>query len=160
MANVEIILGDGVEMPEYATEGAAALDLRANIKEPITLVPGETQLIPTGVHLNMSDEPNLCAEMMPRSGLGSKHGLVLANTIGLIDNDYQGELMIMAFNRNAQTVRRGMGVVAGANVTIEPGMRIAQLKFSYFVQPTLKKTKAFKAATKRADGGLGSTGTK
>ena len=156
---VRVILEEGVELPAYATEGSAAVDLRANIKEAITLKPGEMQVISTGVKLDMADEPDLCAQCLPRSGMGKK-GLVLANTVGLIDNDYQGEVMIMAFNRNPATVKQGMGVVAGDSITIEPDMRLAQLKFSRFVQPTFDPVKAFKKATKRGEGKFGSTGTK
>ncbi len=156
---VKVILEEGVELPAYATEGSAAVDLRANIKEPITLKPGEVQVIGTGVKLDMTDEPNLCAEAIPRSGMGKK-GLVLANTIGLMDNDYQGELMVLAFNRNPATVQQGMGVVKGESITIEPGMRIAQLKFSIYVQPDFEPVKNFAKATKRGEGKFGSTGTK
>lgn len=156
---VKIILEEGVDLPKYATPGSAAVDLRANIEKPITLKPGEVKMIGTGIKLDMTESPDICAEVLPRSGMGKK-GLVLANTIGLIDNDYQGEVMILAFNRNPASLQQGMGVVVGESITIDPNMRIAQLKFSKFVQPDLKPVKSFAGSTKRGEGGIGSTGEK
>jgi len=156
---IKIILEDGAKMPKYATDGSAAVDLVANIAEEIKLAPQQVAIISTGIKVDMTAEPNLCAEVMPRSGMGKK-GLVLANTIGLIDNDYQGEIMIMAFNRNPVSMKAGMGFEAGASITIEPGMRIAQMKFSTFAQAEFKEVKDFDEKTARGEGKFGSTGTK
>lgn len=159
MANVKIILKDGAKMPQYATDGSAAVDLSANIKSPVVIRPGETVAISTGIELDMTETSNLCAKVLPRSGLGKK-GLVLANTVGLIDNDYQGEIIVMAHNRNPSVQRQGMGLNTGDSIVIEPDMRLAQLMFQEFIQVELEEVKGFKAATKRGKGGFGSTGTK
>src|SRR5699024_8076029 len=109
-------IGNEFPLPTYATPGSAGLDLRACLDEPLTLAPGETQLLPTGIAIYIND-PKLCATILPRSGLGHKHGIVLGNLVGLIDSDYQGELMVSCWNRSATAF------------TIEPGERIAQLVF-------------------------------
>lgn len=114
-------IGNEFPLPSYATEGSAGLDLRALIDEKIILQPGETRLIPTGLSIYIAD-PNLAAVILPRSGLGHKHGIVLGNLVGLIDSDYQGPLMISAWNRSEQPF------------TIEVGDRIAQLVFVPVVQ--------------------------
>jgi dUTP pyrophosphatase len=154
---VKIVLEKGADTPKFQTTGSAGADLHAFIKEPITLKPGEQVMIPTGIKLDMTDEKGLCAWIVPRSSTG-KAGLVLGNTVGLIDNDYQGELSIIALNRNPAAVKVGMGQVQGDSITIEPGMRIAQLVFMPFVQPDLKSVKAVEKASERGEGGFGSTG--
>jgi len=131
-------------LPAYATPGSAGLDLRACIGEPLRLDPGQTLLIPTGIAIHIGD-PGLAALILPRSGLGHKHGIVLGNLVGLIDSDYQGPLMVSAWNRGH------------APFTVEPLERIAQLVFVPVVQARLRRVTAF-AATQRGDGGFGSTG--
>lgn len=156
---VKIILEEGVDLPEYATAGSAAVDLRANLKTPIQLRPGEVKMIPTGIRLDMSDHPDVCALLLPRSGLGSKVGLVLGNTVGLIDNDYQGEIVVAAMNRNPTVEKKGMGVVQGEKIiTIEPGMKLAQLMFTSFEQVEFEQVEGFDGETDRGEGGFGSTG--
>lgn len=155
---VKIILEEGVDLPEYATAGSAAVDLRANLKEKVTLRAGEVKMIPTGVRLDMTDHPDVCALLMPRSGLGSKTGLVLANTVGLIDNDYQGEVVVAAMNRNPAVEKKGMGIVNGEVITIEPGMKLAQLMFTTFDQVEFEQVEGFDGETDRGEGGFGSTG--
>lgn len=117
MSKVKIILDESLKelgkregfepLPAYATPGSAAVDLRANIERPVTLRPGQVEAIPTGIKLDMGGLPGTCALVLPRSGMGKK-GLVLANTIGLIDNDYQGEVIVMAMNRNPSAIKSGM----------------------------------------------------
>lgn len=153
---VKIKLEKGVNAPAYATEGSAAVDLCANIKASFTIAPGEVAQIPTGVRVDMTEHPGVCALLLPRSGLGVK-GLVLANTIGLIDNDYQGEVVVMALNRNVSQ-KAGMGVKAGQSITIEPGMRLAQLMFTRFEPVVFEQVEKFAAVTDRGEGKLGSTG--
>ncbi|MGB1702755.1 MAG: dUTP diphosphatase, partial [Cycloclasticus sp.] len=109
-------LGRSIPLPEYATSGSAGLDLRACLEEPLLLNPGETKLIPTGMAIHIGDE-NLAAVILPRSGLGHKHGIVLGNLVGLIDSDYQGQLFVSCWNRGE------------TSFTIEVGDRIAQLIF-------------------------------
>ena len=137
-------LGDTIPMPSYATEGSAGLDLRACTDQPLTLAPGETDLIPTGMALHIED-PSLAAMILPRSGLGHKHGIVLGNLVGLIDSDYQGQIMVSCWNRGSTTF------------TIEPGERIAQLVIVPVVQAEFEIVDDFSASL-RGEGGFGSTG--
>ncbi|MFC0308877.1 dUTP diphosphatase [Gallibacterium trehalosifermentans] len=137
-------IGNEFPLPSYATEGSAGLDLRALIDEKIILQPGETRLIPTGLAIYIAD-PNLAAVILPRSGLGHKHGIVLGNLVGLIDSDYQGPLMISAWNRSEQPF------------TIEVGDRIAQLVFVPVVQAEFNIVTDFEQ-TERGNGGFGHTG--
>ncbi|RRD57510.1 dUTP diphosphatase [Comamonadaceae bacterium OH2545_COT-014] len=132
------------QMPSYATPGSAGLDLRACLAEPLTLAPGAWQLVPTGMAMHLAD-PGYAALILPRSGLGHKHGIVLGNLVGLIDSDYQGELMVSAWNRSATAF------------TIEPMERIAQLVIVPVVQARFNMVDAFPAST-RGEGGYGSTG--
>ena len=137
-------VGKELPLPKHATSGSAGLDLRACLDAPLDLAPGETKLIPTGIAIHLAD-PKLAAVIIPRSGLGHKHGVVLGNLIGLIDSDYQGELMISCWNRGAQTFR------------IEPGERIAQLVVVPVVQVEFDVVDSF-AASDRGSGGFGHTG--
>ncbi|HEY2629374.1 MAG TPA: dUTP diphosphatase [Usitatibacter sp.] len=132
------------QMPAYATEGSAGLDLRAAIPDPITLRPGDTALIPTGLAIHIGD-PGLAAIIIPRSGLGSKHGIVLGNLVGLIDSDYQGQLMVSCWNRGRETF------------IVNPLERIAQLVIVPVVQVDLNIVDDFVESTRGA-GGFGSTG--
>ncbi|HLD84376.1 MAG TPA: dUTP diphosphatase [Coxiellaceae bacterium] len=137
-------LGDSVPLPEYATPGSAGLDLRACLDEPLTILPGETVLVNTGIAIHI-DNPALAATILPRSGLGHKHGIVLGNLIGLIDSDYQGPLMISCWNR---------GSVA---YTIAPGERIAQLVIVPVLKAHFQVVKEF-VVTSRGESGFGSSG--
>lgn len=137
-------LGDSIPLPAYATEGAAAMDLRAAPDAALTVEPGTSVLIPTGLAIHISD-PGWCALILPRSGLGHKHGLVLGNLTGLIDADYQGPLMISCWNRG------------DAAFTIAPGDRIAQLMFVPVARARFRRVEAF-APSARGAGGFGSTG--
>ena len=130
--------------PHYATPGSAGLDLRACIGAPMTIHPGETHLIPTGMAIHIAD-PGLAAMILPRSGLGHKHGIVLGNLVGLIDSDYQGEIMVSTWNRGKD------------NFTLNPLDRLAQLVVVPVVQVTFNVVEAFDASV-RAGGGFGSTG--
>ena len=132
-------------MPAYATPGSAGLDLRACLSEPLTLAPNAWQLVPTGLALYLAD-PNYAAMILPRSGMGHKHGIVLGNLVGLIDSDYQGQLMVSAWNRT------------DVAFTIEPMERIAQLVIVPVVQATFNVVSAFTEVSERATGGYGSTG--
>lgn len=137
-------IGQQFPLPEYATPGSAGLDLRACIDESIELAAGATTLVPTGLAIHIAD-PGLCATILPRSGLGHKHGIVLGNLVGLIDSDYQGQLMVSVWNRGQ------------ANFTIQPGERIAQLVF----MPVVKASFAIVAdfdQSERGEGGFGSSG--
>ena len=134
------------QMPAYATPGSAGLDLRACIHEPLTLSAGQWQLVPTGLAMHLAD-PGYAALILPRSGLGHKHGIVMGNLVGLIDSDYQGQLMVSAWNRSATPF------------TIEPMERIAQMVIVPVVQATFNVVDAF-AASERGEGGYGSTGLK
>ncbi|RDL43276.1 dUTP diphosphatase [Marinomonas piezotolerans] len=138
-------IGNEIPLPTYATEGSAGLDLRACLDEAIILEPGQTTLLPTGLSIYIED-PSLAATILPRSGLGHKHGIVLGNLVGLIDSDYQGELMVSCWNRG-QT-----------SFTVEPGERVAQLVLLPVVQAEFNIVEEF-AATQRGTGGFGSTGT-
>jgi dUTP pyrophosphatase len=131
-------------LPAYATPGSAGLDLRACIDSPLVLQPGQAELVPTGLAMHIAD-PGLCAMLLPRSGLGHKQGLVLGNLVGLIDSDYQGPLMVSAWNRGS------------APVTIQPLDRIAQMVIVPVVQAAFRVVDDF-AASARGTGGFGSTG--
>jgi len=133
-------------LPGYATPGSAGLDLRACLDAPLTLAPGAWQLVPTGMAIYLED-PGYAALILPRSGLGHKHGIVLGNLVGLIDSDYQGQLMVSAWNRSATAF------------TIEPMERIAQLVIVPVVQAQFNVVSEF-AASQRGEGGYGSTGKK
>ncbi|MGC8731223.1 MAG: dUTP diphosphatase, partial [Halothiobacillaceae bacterium] len=130
--------------PEYATAGSAGLDLRACIDAPLTLAPGQTELVPTGIAIHIGD-PGLAAVILPRSGLGHKHGIVLGNLVGLIDSDYQGQLFVSVWNRGQTPF------------TLEVGERMAQLVFVPVVQVHFEVVDAFHAS-QRGTGGFGSTG--
>ena len=132
------------QIPAYATPGSAGLDLRACLIEPITLAPGQTTLIPTGLAIHIAD-PGLAAIILPRSGLGHKHGIVLGNLVGLIDSDYQGQLMVSCWNRG-QT-----------EFVIQPFERIAQLVIVPVVQAQFRRVDSFDVSSRGA-GGFGSTG--
>ncbi|MHB1589028.1 MAG: dUTP diphosphatase [Metallibacterium scheffleri] len=138
-------LGVSIPLPAYATPGSAAMDLRAAPESALTLAPGDTALVPTGLALHIGD-PGWCALILPRSGLGHQHGLVLGNLTGLIDADYQGPLMISCWNRGQ------------AAFTITPGDRIAQLLLLPVAQAQLVPVAEF-APSSRGTGGFGSTGT-
>ena len=147
--DVEILdprLGTEFPLPTYATEGSAGLDLRALLTRPLVLQPGETQLIPTGLSIYIADR-NLAAVILPRSGLGHKHGIVLGNLVGLIDSDYQGPLMVSVWNRGE------------APFTIDIGDRIAQLVFVPVVQAEFNLVQEFEQ-TQRGEGGFGHSGKK
>jgi len=138
-------LGQQFPLPAYATSGSAGLDLRAMLEQTTTLEPGQTLLIPTGLSIYIAD-PGLAAVILPRSGLGHKHGIVLGNLVGLIDSDYQGELMVSCWNRGSSAFE------------IEVGERIAQLVLVPVVQAQLQITTEFASST-RGSGGFGHTGT-
>lgn len=137
-------LGNSIPMPEYATPGSAGIDLRACLESSIELAPGETCLIPTGMAIYIEDE-SLAAMLLPRSGLGHKHGIVLGNLVGLIDSDYQGQLMVSCWNRGDK------------NFVIDVGERIAQLILVPVVRAEFKVVEDF-TETVRGEGGFGSTG--
>jgi dUTP pyrophosphatase len=138
--------GDTWPLPDYATAASAALDLRAALDAPLRLAPGDAALIPSGLAIHLRD-PGLCALVLPRSGLGHKHGIVLGNGTGLIDADYQGPLLISAWNRGS------------ADYTIEPGDRIAQLLLLPIVRAALQVVDTFEHSD-RGSGGFGHTGTR
>ena len=137
-------LGREFPLPAYATAGSAGLDLRACIDAPLVLAPGRAELLPTGLAIHL-DDPGLAAVLLPRSGLGHKHGSVLGNLVGLIDSDYQGPLMVSTWNRGATPF------------TIEPGERIAQLVVVPIVQVRLELVASFEESV-RGSGGFGSSG--
>lgn len=137
-------LGDSIPWPAYATTGSAGLDLRACIETELTVVPQQTVLIPTGLAIYLKN-PNMAATILPRSGLGHKHGLVLGNLVGLIDSDYQGPLMVSCWNRSDKPY------------TIQPGERIAQLVIVPIVRARFKHVEAF-SVSERGEGGFGSSG--
>ncbi|MDA1343797.1 MAG: dUTP diphosphatase [Proteobacteria bacterium] len=137
-------IGNGIPLPEYATSGSAGLDLRACLTEAAELKPGETLLIPTGLAIHIGD-PHVAAIILPRSGLGHNHGIVLGNLVGLIDSDYQGQLFVSCWNRG------------NTAFTINIGERIAQMVFVPVVQVELEQVNDFDEST-RADGGFGHTG--
>jgi dUTP pyrophosphatase len=138
-------LGTLFPLPAYATAGSAGLDLRAMIEATLILAPGESVLVPSGIAIHLND-PGLCAMVLPRSGLGHKHGLVLGNLVGLIDADYQGPLMISLWNRSA------------APCSVQPGDRVAQLVVMPVARVALREVQSFEAST-RGEGGFGHTGT-
>lgn len=137
-------IGESIPMPEYATEGSAGLDLRACLDESIELAPGETTLIPTGLSVYIAN-PEWAALLLPRSGLGHKHGIVLGNLVGLIDSDYQGQLMVSCWNRGSEAF------------TIDVGERIAQMVIVPVVQVGFDIVSEFQESH-RGEGGFGSTG--
>ena len=133
------------QLPAYATPGSAGLDLRACLDAPLTLAPNAWQLVPTGMAIHLAD-PGYAAMILPRSGLGHKHGIVLGNLVGLIDSDYQGQLMVSAWNRSSVAF------------TIEPMERIAQLVIVPVLQAQFNIVQEFPTASERGEGGYGSTG--
>lgn len=133
-----------IPLPTYATSGSAGLDLRACIEAPLEIKPGETHLIPTGLAIYIAD-PGLAGIILPRSGLGHKHGIVLGNLVGLIDSDYQGELMVSCWNRGQKAF------------TLEVGERLAQLVIVPVVQAKFERVEHFQTS-QRAEGGFGHTG--
>lgn len=137
-------IGESIPLPTYATDGSAGLDLRVCINEPIQIAPQETVLLPTGLSIYIAD-PKLAAVILPRSGLGHKHGIVLGNLVGLIDSDYQGELKISCWNRGIE------------HFSVNPGERIAQLVFVPVVQASFEVVKEFTESS-RGEGGFGSSG--
>ena len=137
-------LGDSIALPHYATGGSAGLDMRACIDEALTVVPGETVLVPTGLAIHIEDN-RLAAVLLPRSGLGHKHGLVLGNLTGLIDSDYQGQVFISCWNRSQKPYE------------IQPGERIAQMVFVPVEQVTFEIVEEF-ADSSRGEGGFGHSG--
>jgi dUTP pyrophosphatase len=138
-------VGREFPLPHYATPGSAGLDLRACLDAPLALAPGQAELIPTGIAIHL-DDPGLAAVLLPRSGLGHKHGIVLGNLVGLIDSDYQGQVMVSCWNRGT------------TSYTIAPGERIAQMVVVPVVQVELELVEQF-AASHRGAGGFGSSGT-
>ncbi|MAS65927.1 MAG: dUTP diphosphatase [Pseudomonadales bacterium] len=138
-------LGTEWPLPAYATDGSAGLDLRAMLDAPLTLAPGQTELLPTGLAVHIAD-PGLAAMILPRSGMGHKHGIVLGNLVGLIDSDYQGQLMVSCWNRSSSAF------------TINPGERIAQLVLVPVLQAQLQIVDSFDDS-QRGAGGFGHTGS-
>lgn len=139
-------LGRDFPLPDYATPGSAGLDLRAMVESPLHIGAGETHLLPTGLAIHIGD-PGHAAMILPRSGLGHRHGIVLGNLVGLIDSDYQGELLVSCWNRGQE------------GFVVEPGDRIAQLIVVPVIQVTLERVETF-AASDRGAGGFGHSGTK
>ena len=137
-------VGRQFPLPAYATEGSAGLDLRACLDAPLVLTPGRAELLPTGIAIHLEDA-GLAAVILPRSGLGHKHGIVLGNLVGLIDSDYQGQLMVSCWNRGAEPF------------TVQPGDRIAQLVVVPVIQVELEVVEEF-ASSQRAAGGFGHSG--
>ena len=137
-------IGNDIPLPEYATEGSAGLDLRACLQESTELKPGDTLLIPTGMAIHIGDK-DVAAVLLPRSGLGHKHGIVLGNLVGLIDSDYQGQIYVSCWNRG------------NSAFTVNVGDRIAQMLFVPVLQVALERVDEFKGSA-RSDGGFGHTG--
>ena len=137
-------IGTDFPLPDYATDGSAAMDLRALLEQPLQIAPGETHLVPTGLAIHIGD-PNLAAVLLPRSGLGHKHGIVLGNLVGLIDSDYQGQLFVSCWNRGSEAF------------TIEVGERIAQMLFVPVVRAAFELVEEFDDSA-RGEGGFGHTG--
>jgi len=137
-------VGTDFPLPDYATDGSAGLDLRACIDEEMVLAPGQTELIPTGMAIHIAD-PTLAAVILPRSGLGHKHGIVLGNLVGLIDSDYQGQLFVSTWNRG------------NTAFTLKPGERLAQLVFVPVVQAAFEVVEDFDQS-ERGEGGFGHSG--
>ncbi len=138
-------IGDSIDLPHYATDGSAGLDMRACIDESLTVAPGETVLVPTGLAIHIGDA-GLAAVLLPRSGLGHKHGLVLGNLTGLIDSDYQGQVYISCWNRSSTAYE------------VKPGERIAQMVFVPVEQVAFNVVDEFDSSD-RGEGGFGSSGT-
>ena len=139
------LIGTQIPLPAYATDGAAAMDLRACIESAVTVRPGEAVTIPSGIAIGIHN-PGLVAVLAPRSGLGIKHGIVLSNTIGIIDSDYQGEIKVGIRNQGNQAY------------TIQPGERICQMLFIPVVQASLRIVEQFSEESERGAGGFGHTG--
>ena len=137
-------IGGEYPLPDYATDGSAGMDLRACLDQTLNLEPGQTELLPTGIAIHISD-PGLAAVLLPRSGLGHKHGIVLGNLVGLIDSDYQGQLYVSCWNRGSEPF------------TVEPGERIAQMIFVPVVRAGFEVVEDF-ADSNRGAGGFGHTG--
>ena len=137
-------IGNSIPLPEYSTEGAAGLDLRACIDSPLLIPPSACELIQTGIAIDIRD-PAVAAVILPRSGLGHKHGIVLGNLVGLIDSDYQGQVFVSCWNRGCE------------EFTVHPGDRIAQMVFVPVIRPQLIEVEEF-APSARAEGGFGHTG--
>lgn len=137
-------LGRDFPLPEYATEGSAGLDLRACVDAPLVLEPGQTELVPTGLAIHL-DDPGLAAVLLPRSGLGHKHGIVLGNLVGLIDSDYQGQVFVSTWNRGREPF------------TIQPGERLAQMVIVPVVRARFEVVEDFEASARGA-GGFGHSG--
>lgn len=137
-------LGGEFPLPDYATEGSAGMDLRAMLEQPLDLAPGQTELIPTGIAIHIAD-PALAAVILPRSGLGHKHGIVLGNLVGLIDSDYQGQLFVSCWNRGSVSFR------------VEVGERIAQLVLLPVVRAVFEQVEEFDQSD-RGSGGFGHSG--
>lgn len=137
-------IGTDFPLPDYATDGSAGMDLRACLDEPVTLKPGDTHLIPTGLAIHIGD-PSLAAVLLPRSGLGHKHGIVLGNLVGLIDSDYQGQLFVSCWNRGSEPF------------TVEVGERIAQMVMVPVVRASFEVVEEFSDSSRGA-GGFGHTG--
>jgi len=137
-------IGNEMPLPDYATEGSAGMDLRACVDEAVDLAPGETFLVPTGLSIHIAD-PDYAAMLLPRSGLGHKHGIVLGNLVGLIDSDYQGQLFVSCWNRGSD------------NFVIQPGERIAQMVIVPVIQAEFEIVEEFDDSTRGA-GGFGHTG--
>jgi len=137
-------IGSEFPLPDYATDGSAGMDLRACLDDTLSLEPGQTELLPTGIAIHIGD-PGLAAVLLPRSGLGHKHGIVLGNLVGLIDSDYQGQLYVSCWNRGSKVF------------SIEPGERIAQMVFVPVVKAGFEVVEEF-ADSERGSGGFGHTG--
>jgi dUTP pyrophosphatase len=137
-------IGGEYPLPDYATDGSAGMDLRACLDQTLNLEPGQTELLPTGIAIHISD-PGLAAVLLPRSGLGHKHGIVLGNLVGLIDSDYQGQLYVSCWNRGSEPF------------TVEPGERIAQMIFVPVVRAGFEVVEEF-VDSNRGAGGFGHTG--
>ena len=137
-------VGRDIPLPEHATEGSAGVDLRACLDAELVLKPGQTELIPTGIAIHIED-PGLAAVILPRSGLGHKHGIVLGNLVGLIDSDYQGQLFVSCWNRGNE------------DFVLEPGLRLAQLVIVPVVQADFNVVEEF-GTSQRGEGGFGHTG--
>ena len=137
-------IGKEFPLPQHATPGSAGMDLRACLKEPLTLAPGDTALIPTGIAIHL-DDPGHAAVLLPRSGLGHKHGIVLGNLVGLIDSDYQGEVLVSCWNRGKESF------------TVQPGERIAQMVILPVVQARFEVVSEFEES-RRGAGGFGHSG--
>ena len=137
-------IGKEFPLPDYATAGSAGLDLRACLNEALELQPGQTELLPTGIAIHLSD-PGLAAVLLPRSGLGHRHGIVLGNLVGLIDSDYQGQVMVSCWNRGS------------LSFTIQPGERVAQMVFVPVARVTFELVDNFDTS-ERGEGGFGHSG--